>query len=45
MPKCRICGNYFVGGNPKDNENICMYCYVKLWSQKTIAEVKAKLKA
>jgi len=45
MPRCKICGNYFVGGNPKHDENICLYCYVKLWSQKTIAEVKAKLKA
>ena len=45
MPRCKICGEWFIGGNPKDDENICLYCYIKLWSQKTIAEVKVKLKA
>jgi len=40
MPKCRICGEWFVGGNSEHDENICMYCYALMYAKKTIAEAK-----
>jgi len=42
MPRCRICGNYFVGGNPKHDESVCLYCHVKLEAEKRIEKVKQK---
>jgi len=42
MPRCKICGEWFIGGNPKDDENICMYCYAKIYAKSIIAKVKQK---
>jgi len=42
MPRCKVCGEYFIGGNPKDDENLCMWCYAKQWAKNKIAEIKQK---
>jgi len=42
MPRCKICGEWFIGGNPKDDDDICLYCYLKSWAKNTIAEIKQK---
>lgn len=44
MPRCRICGEWFVGGSPKHDKNVCMWCYVKLEAEKRIEKAKQKNK-
>ena len=42
MPRCKICGEWFVGGSPKHDKNLCMWCYAKLWAKNKIAKIKQK---
>lgn len=32
MPKCVICGNWFIGGENEKYKNVCMYCYIEKWA-------------
>ena len=42
MPRCKICRNYFIGGSPKHDDNICLYCYAKIYAKSRISKLKQK---
>lgn len=40
--RCKVCGNWFVGGELEGFEGLCLHCAIRAWAKKHVAEVKAK---